>query len=60
MASHGPWIKGIVTYQNNLGSCEMTKNCKKWTKINMGTYHIYYYVAGILNFGDIFAAEYTV
>ena len=53
--AHESWV-----FQNNLGSCEMTKNCKKWTKINMGTYHIYYYVAGILNFGDIFAAEYTV
>ena len=43
------------------GSYEIKKlNCEKTEKINMGKYHIYYYVAGILNFGNIFPAEHIL
>ena len=38
-------------------NCE---NCEKREKFNMGKYHIYYYVAGILNFGNIFPAEHIL
>lgn len=43
---------------------EKKLNCENYEKslknLNMGKYHIYYYVAGILNFCNIFPAEHIL